>query len=116
MKNEPLPPSRDNPIIKKLDDPLFKSLLTPEVNTLSELFKKRNYELRIAGGAVRDILMGIKPIDLDFATSVTPDKIRKMFEEEQIRIINSNGEKHGKMKNMLLLFVIDQVTDCNKIK
>ncbi|XP_076637330.1 CCA tRNA nucleotidyltransferase 1, mitochondrial isoform X1 [Colletes latitarsis] len=95
MKDEFMPSSRDNPVIMKLDDPLFKSLFTPELTTLSELFKKRNYELRIAGGAVRDILMGTKPTDLDFATIATPDEMKAMFKTENIRIINDNGEKHG---------------------
>lgn len=95
MKNESMPPSRADPVVTKLNDPLFHSLFTPELNTLADLFKKRNYELRIAGGAVRDILMGKKPTDLDFATTATPDEMKIMFEEEQIRMINNRGEKHG---------------------
>lgn len=95
MKNEWIPPCRSNPIIKKLNDPLFHSLFTPELNTLAELFKKYNYELRIVGGAVRDILMGIKPTDLDFATDATPENMKSMFTKENIRMINTNGQKHG---------------------
>lgn len=95
MKDELIPPSRPDPVIKKLDNPLFHSLFTPELNILTELFKKRNYELRIAGGAVRDILMGIKPTDLDFATDATPQEMKLMFKEENVRMINTNGEKHG---------------------
>lgn len=44
---------RENPIVKKLDTPEFKSIFTPELETLVELFQKYNYEIRIAGGAVR---------------------------------------------------------------
>lgn len=90
-----MPPSRDDPVIKKLDDPLFRFLFTPELKILAGLFKERNYELRIAGGAVRDILTGVKPTDLDFATTATPDEMKTMFEEERIRMINNKGEKHG---------------------
>lgn len=102
MKNESMPPSRADPVVTKLNDPLFHSLFTPELNTLADLFKKRNYELRIAGGAVRDILMGKKPTDLDFATTATPDEMKIMFEEEQIRMINNRGEKHGKFECQIL--------------
>nr|XP_031831735.1 CCA tRNA nucleotidyltransferase 1, mitochondrial isoform X2 [Nomia melanderi] len=94
QQNIPMPHSRDDPVITKLNDPLFHSLFTPELKILSELFKKRNYEIRIAGGAVRDILMGIKPTDLDFATEATPDEMKDMFNEENIRMINNKGEKH----------------------
>ncbi|XP_035719934.1 CCA tRNA nucleotidyltransferase 1, mitochondrial-like isoform X2 [Vespa mandarinia] len=95
MENEALPPSRDNPIITKLDGPIFHSIFTPELNILSELFKKYNYTLRITGGAIRDILMDVKPIDLDFATTATPEQMKDLFTKEQIRMINTKGEKHG---------------------
>lgn len=95
MDLQKLPPHRSDPIIKTLDTPEFKSIFTPELESLSELFKKYNYELRIAGGAVRDILMGMNPKDLDFATTATPTQMKDMFNKEEIRMINNNGEKHG---------------------
>lgn len=39
--------------------------------------------------------MGKKPIDIDFATTATPDEMKTMFETENIRMINTKGEKHG---------------------
>lgn len=89
------PVARADPVITKLDTPEFHSLFTPELKTLIELFEKYNYEIRIAGGAVRDILMGIQPKDLDFATTATPDEMKDMFTKEEIRMINMKGEKHG---------------------
>lgn len=88
-------PSRTDPVIMKLDCPEFHSIFTPELQTLANLFKKYNYELRIAGGAVRDILMGKQPKDLDFATDATPQQMKDMFTKEEIRMINEKGEKHG---------------------
>lgn len=43
----------------------------------------------------RDLLMGKQPKDLDFATVATPDQMREMFTEENIRMINLKGESHG---------------------
>ena len=79
----------------KLDTPEFHALFTPELNRLIELFQKHDYELRIAGGAVRDLLMGTQPDDLDFATTATPEEMKVMFEMENVRMINRRGEKHG---------------------
>ncbi|XP_066262147.1 CCA tRNA nucleotidyltransferase 1, mitochondrial isoform X2 [Euwallacea similis] len=90
-----VPKSRENPVIMKLETPEFRSLFTDELKSLATLFAKYNYEIRIAGGAVRDLLMGIKPTDLDFATTAAPTEMKKIFESENIRIINENGEKHG---------------------
>ncbi|XP_017037577.1 CCA tRNA nucleotidyltransferase 1, mitochondrial [Drosophila kikkawai] len=89
------PRMRQNPAFRKVDTPEFRSIFTPELEALVGLFKKYNYELRIAGGAVRDILMSIPPKDIDFATTATPDQMKAMFEKEEVRMINANGEKHG---------------------
>ncbi|XP_013170490.1 PREDICTED: CCA tRNA nucleotidyltransferase 1, mitochondrial-like [Papilio xuthus] len=86
---------RENPVVTQLDTPEFKSLFTDEVLDLKKLFEKYQYELRIAGGAVRDLLMGITPKDLDFATTATPEELKTMFDKENIRMINMSGEKHG---------------------
>ncbi|CAF5152581.1 unnamed protein product [Rotaria magnacalcarata] len=48
-----------------------------------------------ADGAARDILMVINPHDVDFATTPTPEQIEQMLSEQNIRMINANGEKHG---------------------
>lgn len=95
MAGENVPPHRSDPIIKTLDCPEFKSIFTPELEELASIFKRYNYEIRVAGGAVRDILMGIHPKDLDFATTATPTQMKDMFDQEKIRLINSNGMKHG---------------------
>lgn len=82
-------------IKQRIDTPEYRALLNPHLLKLAELFRANQYELRVAGGAVRDILMGIVPHDVDFATTATPDQMKTMFERAQIRMINSNGEKHG---------------------
>ena len=38
------------------DDPLFAGLFTDEVRTIRDLFSEAGFPLRLAGGAVRDIL------------------------------------------------------------
>ncbi|XP_021936228.1 CCA tRNA nucleotidyltransferase 1, mitochondrial isoform X2 [Zootermopsis nevadensis] len=85
----------DQPAIMKLDTAEFKALFSPELTTLASLFKKYGYELRLAGGAVRDLLTKIQPKDLDFATTATPDQMKEMFSAEGVRTINTKGEKHG---------------------
>uniref|UniRef100_A0A1I8FD76 Protein kinase domain-containing protein n=1 Tax=Macrostomum lignano TaxID=282301 RepID=A0A1I8FD76_9PLAT len=57
----------------------FKSLFTPNLQQLSSIFAKHGFELRLAGGAVRDLLM----------------KMVSMFNAEGVRMINSNGLAHG---------------------
>ena len=74
---------------------LFKEICTNEVDYLFKTFEKYNFELKIAGGAVRDLLLGVKPHDIDFATNALPEQMLQIFEKESIRIINLKGLKHG---------------------
>ncbi|XP_037535227.1 CCA tRNA nucleotidyltransferase 1, mitochondrial [Nematolebias whitei] len=73
----------------------FRSLFTDGLSGLAEVFEKHQYELRIAGGAVRDLLSGKRPDDVDFATTATPEEMKQMFQSAGIRMINNKGEKHG---------------------
>ncbi|XP_051996877.1 CCA tRNA nucleotidyltransferase 1, mitochondrial [Xyrauchen texanus] len=73
----------------------FDSLFTDGLVGLAEIFEKNQFELRIAGGAVRDLLSGKWPEDVDFATTATPEEMKKMFQTAGIRMINNKGEKHG---------------------
>ncbi|XP_048736146.1 CCA tRNA nucleotidyltransferase 1, mitochondrial-like isoform X2 [Ostrea edulis] len=79
----------------KVQSPVLDGLMTPEMKKLTDIFEKYNFELRIAGGAVRDVLMDKTPHDIDFATTATPTQMKEMFTTEGIRMINMNGEKHG---------------------
>lgn len=68
------------------------------INFLGRLFKDGGYELRIAGGAVRDILRGVEPQDIDFATDARPEQSLQILEphEDRLRIIvTASGKKHG---------------------
>ncbi|XP_046571861.1 LOW QUALITY PROTEIN: CCA tRNA nucleotidyltransferase 1, mitochondrial-like [Haliotis rubra] len=81
--------------IMKLDSSQFHGIFNPELRQLIKYFETYKYELRIAGGAVRDLLLGNHPHDIDFATTATPDEMKALFERENVRMINNKGEKHG---------------------
>ena len=106
---------------------VFRNLIgRPEVSALRNVFQEHGYELRIAGGAVRDFLHPsgkIVPNDVDFATDATPQQMKEMFNEENIRMINvEGGEKHGTITARMLdkenfevtTLRIDKVTDGRK--
>ena len=111
----------------RISSSVFQELVTrPEVKALVDVFQRNNYELRIAGGAVRDFLHPsgkIVPHDVDFATDATPQQMKEMFTREEIRMINvEGGEKHGTITARMLdkenfevtTLRIDKVTDGRK--
>ena len=80
----------------KVEPAKMKLVITPELEKLVYIFQKYNHEIRIAGGAVRDLISGEKiPDDVDLATTATPTEMKEMFTTENIRMINELGEKHG---------------------
>jgi tRNA nucleotidyltransferase/poly(A) polymerase len=75
--------------------PLIKKIVTEELVYLFELFSKKHFELRIAGGAVRDLLLQKIPNDVDLASNALPEEMLEIFSKEKIRVLNLNGIKHG---------------------
>lgn len=53
--------------------------LPKEVKDFLETFRKNNFQIYVVGGAVRDLLMGNKVENWDFATNADPDKILELF-------------------------------------
>lgn len=61
---------------------------------LNKLFTKHNKELRLVGGAVRDILQDKNPDDLDFCTNATPDEMMSWYAEDGWKV-RPTGLQHG---------------------
>nr|XP_027200112.1 CCA tRNA nucleotidyltransferase 1, mitochondrial-like [Dermatophagoides pteronyssinus] len=77
---------------------LFERLIkTDEIQYLNEIFHSNGFEIRMAGGAVRDILCHIVPNDIDFASDAKPDEmINILSNKPDIRLITTqSGTKHG---------------------
>jgi tRNA nucleotidyltransferase (CCA-adding enzyme) len=73
---------------------LLYRLVNPDLRKLSDLYKQHSHELRIVGGAVRDILMNKKPKDIDLASDALPDESLEMLQNAGIRTIET-GLQHG---------------------
>ena len=58
------------------------------------MFKDNQHEVRIVGGAVRDIALGKTPKDIDFATDATPTEMMTMLDKAGIKH-KSTGLEHG---------------------
>ena len=72
----------------------FESILTPALISLGEIFNKNEHELRVVGGAVRDLMLGKKPKDIDLATDATPKEMIGFLEQENIKVVPT-GIEHG---------------------
>jgi tRNA nucleotidyltransferase (CCA-adding enzyme) len=77
-----------------------KSVVTSSIKKLDKVFKNNNYELRIVGGAVRDIALGKLPKDIDLATDATPDEMIAILDKANIKHIPT-GIDHGTITAIL---------------
>src|SRR5438445_8853034 len=58
-----------------IDPALVDERAVKVVSTLAE----GGYEAYIVGGAVRDLLVGLRPKDFDVATNATPEQVKSLF-------------------------------------
>ena len=76
------------------------SVVNSSIKKLDKVFKSNKHELRIVGGAVRDLALGKTPKDIDLATDATPDEMIAMLDEAGIRH-KPTGLEHGTITAIL---------------
>jgi poly(A) polymerase len=73
-------PVRIGPEVHRIDPKLVSANSVRVTRTLQEA----GYLAFIVGGAVRDLMLGVKPKDFDVATNATPEQIEKLFRRARI--------------------------------
>jgi poly(A) polymerase len=54
-------------------------LLSPNAVRVTQTLQEAGFKAFVVGGAVRDLLLGVKPKDFDIATDATPEEVKKLF-------------------------------------
>jgi tRNA nucleotidyltransferase (CCA-adding enzyme) len=72
----------------------FSHLLSDGVIDLFDVFAASEFELRIVGGFVRDVLQNKSPKDVDVATDATPEQVMTLLDAAGIRH-EPTGLQHG---------------------
>lgn len=57
----------------------LKVIVPDYVQKVARILSKEGHQVFLVGGALRDVVLGIKPDDWDLATSATPDQMLKIF-------------------------------------
>ena len=60
------------------------SLISVHAIKTIQVLEENGFEAYLVGGAVRDLLFGIKPKDFDVVTNATPDQIRHLFKRSRM--------------------------------
>ena len=78
------PRSAATPLGKRVEIPRAQhqidvSRLAPSALNVVRTLQQAGFEAYIVGGAVRDLLLGLKPKDFDVATNATPEQVKPLF-------------------------------------
>ncbi len=78
------------------------SLVDERARHVVHTLKQAGFEAYIVGGAVRDLLLGLRPKDFDVATNATPEQVKGLFRRAFIigrrfrivHVIHGRGREH----------------------
>jgi tRNA nucleotidyltransferase/poly(A) polymerase len=80
----------------QLNQSQFTHLFSPQLIYLFSLFNEYDYTIRLVGGAVRDILLGVTPHDIDLATTATTNDMLKLIQgDSNIELVYTRAEHFG---------------------
>jgi len=78
----------------KVTQDQVSDLISPPIQQILQIIEDHGFQVRIVGGAIRDILMGLQPRDIDLATNALPDQLIFMFVTSGLDI-DAFGIRHG---------------------
>jgi tRNA nucleotidyltransferase (CCA-adding enzyme) len=87
----------DKQALRRIDITPLEQNFTPNLKWLIKLITHYDFKIRIIGGAVRDLLLGIKPRDIDLLTDATPDQLIYLLEKNHLHPY-TKGMSHGTLK------------------
>ncbi|CAF1032349.1 unnamed protein product [Adineta ricciae] len=74
----------------------YTCLFSPQLLYLFSLFHEYDHSIRLVGGAVRDILLGVTPHDIDLATTATTSDMMKIIQgDSNIELVYTRAEHFG---------------------
>lgn len=78
-------PKAGKPAVAKLktltakEHGINSELVSNNAVRVTQTLQDEGFKAFIVGGAVRDLLLGVKPKDFDIATNATPDQVKRLF-------------------------------------
>ncbi len=79
-------PSTQTPhaVIPRPEHGVSRRFISPNALKVLYRLKEAGYQAFLVGGAVRDLLLGLKPKDFDVATDALPEEVRRLFRNSRL--------------------------------
>ena len=79
-----LGPSSEPRIIPKESHGIGREAISYGSRKVCEVLQERGFAAYVVGGAVRDLLLGLRPKDFDVATDASPEDVHKVFRRSRL--------------------------------
>jgi poly(A) polymerase len=79
VKDQPLRDPTEPSILGPAEHGIDGKLLSPNAIRVTQTLQEAGFKAFVVGGAVRDLLLGVKPKDFDIATDATPEQVKRLF-------------------------------------
>ncbi len=66
-------------VLSAMEHGIDPRLLSSNAIRVTQTLQENGYKAFVVGGAVRDLLLGVKPKDFDIATNATPEQVKRLF-------------------------------------
>ncbi|HEY8099200.1 MAG TPA: polynucleotide adenylyltransferase PcnB [Burkholderiaceae bacterium] len=66
-------------VLSQREHRIDPQLVSPNAVRVTQTLQDAGFKAFLVGGAVRDLLLGIKPKDFDIATNATPEQVKRLF-------------------------------------
>ena len=73
----------------------MNSIVPQHIGTLLDILRKAGHKGYIAGGAVRDLLLGLTPKDYDIATDALTEEVGRIMIQAGLKVIDGLGRNYG---------------------
>jgi len=84
LLNRHVPPPRGPAKVGASEHHIDPHLVSNHATRVTHTLQNAGYQAFLVGGAVRDLMLGIKPKDFDVATNATPEEIQRLFRRARI--------------------------------
>jgi poly(A) polymerase len=79
VKDQPERDPTEPTILAAAEHGIDPRLVSPNAIRVTQTLQEAGFKAFVVGGAVRDLLLGVKPKDFDIATDATPEQVKRLF-------------------------------------
>jgi poly(A) polymerase len=79
VKDQPARDATEPVILGAAEHGIDPKLVSPNAIRVTQALQEAGFQAFVVGGAVRDLLLGVKPKDFDIATNATPEQVKRLF-------------------------------------